>query len=315
MAVLTGKTIERRASGIFKDGSWCSESCQEASYDLRIDTEHYLRIGGKLYDKSERYEKSTIEIKPGELAMLPTVESFCMPDDLVGDIKIKFRYSRQGLTPLFGPKVDPWFGYGHEDERLYLWVSNLGLQSIVLERYEAVFTVQFHELDEPMTTPVKKEAIGPKVAKEIRHAGIGQFLGFTDAIKTQMRCEFESNLSGVESKLRNRLNRVEDEFDTRLNRVEQGTGQVVTFGVFLVASALLAGILGVILAIVLASQASSELAARSILVSLSWENPLLWLVVIFTGFVVTLTVFAVLRLADTNNGSVRKKDASIDGHT
>ena len=85
-------------------------------------------------------------IRPGEMALLPTIESFNMPGNLAGDIKIKFSHSRQGLTPLFGPKVDPYFGRGHCDERLYLWVSNLGASPITLRRGERVFTVQFHKL-------------------------------------------------------------------------------------------------------------------------------------------------------------------------
>ena len=50
MCVLTGKEIERRRDEIFKCESWSDECFQEASYDLRVDTEPVLRIGGKLYE-------------------------------------------------------------------------------------------------------------------------------------------------------------------------------------------------------------------------------------------------------------------------
>lgn len=125
MCVLSEQAIASRVDDIFTNSSWCSDSIQEASYDLRVDTGPYLQIGGKWYDAENPYKSPYIEIEPGELAMLPTAESFCMPSDLVGSIKIKFSHSRKGLAPLFGPKVDPYFGKGHDGgERLYLSVSN-----------------------------------------------------------------------------------------------------------------------------------------------------------------------------------------------
>ena len=238
MCVLSGKEIDRRGKEIFNEGSWSPECCQEASYDLRVDTGPFLRIGGKLYEKGSCYTKTHIKIEPGELAMLPTVESFCMPEDLVGSIKIKFSHSRQGLTPLFGPKIDPYFGRGHKDERLYLWVSNLGMSTIIIERGEPVFTVQFHTLVGAPPEFKKKDQIGPTVAKEARKI-TGQNLGFMDTMKRQ----------------------VTDNLDSRISRVEHGTQQVVVFGVFLVASALLAGAITAMFAMVFALNTDSGAAA------------------------------------------------------
>ena len=151
MCVLSGPEIKRRASNIFLSDTWHEDCVQEATYDLRVDTKPLLRIGGKPYDPTEPYPHSHIKIEPGELAMLPTVERFQMPKDLVGSIKIKLSHSSKGLTPLFGPKVDPRFGREHNGERMYLWVSNLGLKPIHIERRDAVFAVEFHKLhgDDP----------------------------------------------------------------------------------------------------------------------------------------------------------------------
>ena len=219
MCVLTENEIRRRGNEIFRGKSWARECIQETSYDLRVDTEPVLRIGGKLYENGIRYKGSHMRIEPGEMALLPTMESFNMPGDLVGDIKIKFSHSRKGLTPLFGPKVDPYFGRGHPDERLYLWVSNLGLSPITLRRGERVFTVQFHKLYGGSPTFQKKRSIGPMVAQEAYSMGTEQSLGFVDRI--------EKNIDG--------------RLGEQLTRVEQRTDSVVLFGVFLVASALLAG--------------------------------------------------------------------------
>lgn len=219
MCTLTGKEIFRCRNKIFSRKSWSSESFQEASYDLRVDTMPVLRIGGKLYENDVSYEGSYMSIKPGEMALLPTVESFNMPCNLVGDIKIKFSHSRKGLTPLFGPKIDPYYGKGHSDERLYLWVSNLGIGPITLRRGERVFTVQFHQLvgDPPDFKP--KPEMGPLIAREAYSMGVESSIGFVDVI--------EKN--------------VKNELGSRLARVEEGTGRVVLFGVFLVSAALLAG--------------------------------------------------------------------------
>ena len=290
MCVLTGGEIDNRAGEIFSNKSWCSASFQEASYDLRVDTGPFLRIGGKLYDEVSPYKESFVEIKPGELAMLPTVESFCMPNDLVGDIKIKFSHSRQGLTPLFGPKVDPKFGNGHDDERLYLWVSNLGLKPIVVERYEAVFTVQFHQLVGPPPDPEKKNPVGPTVAREIRKAGTGQYLGFTEAIKGEIKGEFE----------------------TRLTRVEEGTRQVVIFGVFLVASALFASALGAILAMVSVSNTKSGIGTFNVLEGSNWGDLLFLLFVGLAILVVILIVAAVVKLAYPITNTFRSRDGASD---
>ncbi len=193
MCVLTGKEIEVRAAKIFKGDTWIRESCQETSYDLRVATEPYLRIGGEFYEPKNPYKKSYIKIEPGELAMLPTVESFNMPWNLVGDIKIKFRYSRQGLISLIAPKVDPYYGKGHTDgERLYLWVSNLGLESIYIEECKPVFNVQFHKLHGEIPTYHKKPPMGDTVKQEIHRMTTSPHLGFMDKIKAEIRDELTS---------------------------------------------------------------------------------------------------------------------------
>ena len=219
VCVLTGKEIYRRRDDIFSRKSWDRQSFQEASYDLRVDTGPVLRIEGKLYENGIKYKGSHLRIEPGEMALLPTIESFNMPNDLVGDIKIKFSHSRQGLTPLIGPKVDPYFGKGHPDERLYLWVSNLGLSPITIRRGERVFNVQFHKLfgESPDFEP--KVPTGPMVAQEAYAMGSDQSLGFIDKVERN----------------------VKSELGDRLTAVEEGANRVVVFGVFLVASAILAG--------------------------------------------------------------------------
>ncbi len=225
MCVLTSEAIKLRSKEIFKNDSYCEESVQEASYDLRIATDSYMRVGGVTYSPDKKpYKESGIVIEPVELAMLPTIESFNMPCDLVGSLKIKFNQSRKGLTPLFGPKVDPYFGKCHDDERLFLWVSNLGPKPIEFKEGECVFNVQFHTIHGDPPPFKKKEAIGPRVAAEAHNFGPEPYLGFMDAMRLE----------------------VTNDLNDRLSKVEHGTTQVIWFGIFLIASALFAGAITVL---------------------------------------------------------------------
>ena len=232
MCVLSGEEIYKLRDEIFSGGSWNRESFQEATYDLRVDTKPVLRVAGKLYEGNVKYESNFITIRPGEMALLPTMEAFRMPKDLVGDIKIKFSHTRKGLTPLFGPKIDPGFGRQYPDERLYLMVSNLGVEPIRLKRGDRVFTVQFHKLYRELLKLPQKEQIGPIVAKEAHRMGDETSLGFVSIIE-----------KNVEAKL-----------GARLDRAEHGTVQVVMFGILLVASALLAGAFTVLFTMVTRSE-------------------------------------------------------------
>ncbi len=262
MCVLTGKEIKRRAKKIFKNDSYDEKSFQEASYDLRVATDTYIRTGGKFYSPERNpFEEPVIVIKPGELAILPTVESFNMPGDLVGNLKIKFSHSRKGLTPLFGPKVDPYFGKGHKDERLFLSVYNIGPKPIKIKREERVFNIQFHTLVGKKPDFHKKDAIGPQIEAENYGLGSEPYLGFVNGIREQ----------------------VTNDLNDRLSRVEHGTSQVVLFGIFLIASALLAGAFTVLFS--LTSQLNPD--QNALIANLLSSNATIW---IFGVIAVVLTI-------------------------
>ncbi len=265
MCVLTGKEIKRRAKEIFSNDSGHNDSFQEASYDLRVAIDTYIRVGGIMYSPDRNpYREPVIVINPGELAMLPTVESFNMPKDLVGSLKIKFSHSRKGLTPLFGPKVDPYFGSGHDDERLFLWVSNLGTEPVVIRREERVFNIQFHTLTGDSPDFVRKDPIGPQIESEAINFGSEPDLGFMNEMRE----------------------RVTNDLNDRLSRVEHGTSQVVLFGIFLIASALLAGALTVLFS--LTPQLDSE--QNALVNSLLNSRITLWVV---WGIIMSLAIYMV----------------------
>ena len=272
MCVLSGKEIYKLRDEIFSGRSWDKKSFQEATYDLRVDTGPVLRIGGRLYEGDVKYESNFMTIKPGEMALLPTMEMFRMPGNLVGDIKIKFSHTRQGLTPLFGPKVDPCFGRPYPNERLYLMVSNLGVEPIRLNRGERVFTVQFHKLHGELPELPQKERIAPIVAAEAHRMGDETSLGFVSIIE-----------KNVEAKL-----------GARLDRAEHGTVQVIMFGILLVASALLAGAFTVLFTMVTGSDEEARFFTMR-----AWEGVLLLiaLYVVCIALSVSVLVLSVAAIA------------------
>ena len=144
---------ERLNNGeVFKDGTWVEESIMEASYALRVASDGLL-LGGKRYKPDEESIEGRIEIKPGEIAILSTKERLNMPGDLVGKLGIRFDYASQGLTGLMGIQVDPYFGLGREDERLYIRVANLGNETVPIHPGADVFTFELHKVEGSVPAP------------------------------------------------------------------------------------------------------------------------------------------------------------------
>ncbi len=114
-----------------------------------------LMLEGHHYRPEEECIDGRIEIQPGKIAILSTVERLDMPRDLVGKIGIRFEYACQGLTGLMGIQVDPFYGWGHDNERLYIRVANLGNDTISILPYSEVFTFELHKVDMHVQRPSK----------------------------------------------------------------------------------------------------------------------------------------------------------------
>ena len=95
--ILNGDQIRERCEAessppeIFKTDTWVASGFTEASYVLRVATDEVM-IDGTFYEKGNPYPRTYIEIKPGRIAVLSTMEELVMPNDLVGKIGIRIRY-------------------------------------------------------------------------------------------------------------------------------------------------------------------------------------------------------------------------------
>ena len=220
--ILSGEEIRSKVDGgeIFVPGSWACHSFKEVSYALRVASDG-LVVDGEHYPPGRHIKGPYIEIKPGQIAILSTKERLCMPNDLVGKIGIRLQYALQGLTGLMGIQVDPGYGQGRTDERLYIRVANLGNESIRILPGAGVFTFELHN-----TTGINSPKDFPKKPTWER---LQEALANQDEVSWSYMSRVESNL----------------ERETRRSR--ESIEPVVLFGVFLVAVTILGVVVGIIL--------------------------------------------------------------------
>jgi dCTP deaminase len=112
---------------------------RQASYDLRLGAEAYV-VGSDTpvtLDTDDPY----LVLKPGQFAMLTTLEKLTMPVDHIAFITVRMRYKNQGLVNISGFHVDPTF-VGH----LKFAVQNVGPNDIYLRYREPTFCIFFAKL-------------------------------------------------------------------------------------------------------------------------------------------------------------------------
>lgn len=240
--ILGEETIRKRlhAGQIFKEDTWREDSIKEASYALRIAGDGLL-VDGTFYDPGTPYKDDYIEIEPGKIAILSTIERIHMPADLVGTIGIRLKYALQGLIGLMGIQVDPLYGHDKACERLFIRVANFGNESIRLSPGDEVFTFELQEVCGSIS-------IAPKE---------GTWTRIKDALKSQ------SDLSW------SYVTWVEQDLSAQTENIRENLQPVVMFGVFLVAVT----ILGVVIATLLQLPDPPEVKAASWLSE--WEQILL----------------------------------------
>jgi dCTP deaminase len=121
---------------------------------LKIDPFNKEHLTSNGYDLSvfvqnENDFKETDEflIKPMQFCKLKTIESIEMPDDIIGLLYLRSKYSRNGLIGMFAV-VDAGF-----KGRLFVSVKNLATEDIVLKPKEGVIHIIFDRLESKAKTP------------------------------------------------------------------------------------------------------------------------------------------------------------------
>ncbi len=120
------------------------ESLQPAGYDLRVGKEAYVE--GKLIDVEEA---GNVIIPPKKHALILTLERVKLPDDVMGDMKIRSSLAREGILGSFA-WVDPGW-----DGNLTLMLFNASNEPVVLEYGERFVQIAFIRLEEPAKRPYR----------------------------------------------------------------------------------------------------------------------------------------------------------------
>ena len=271
--ILSREAIEERLTKgqIFKQGTWDPSCLREASYVLRVAPDG-LMLGGKPYRPGKESVEGDFEINPGEIAILSTIERLQMPDDLVGKIGLRFDYASIGLTGLTGIQVDPFFGWGSDDERLYIRVANLGNESIPIPRGSGVFTFELHTVLGKVPEPTK-----PRTPMWYR-------------IQENIAGQREPSWSYV-TRVQVNVENVEKRLESDIKGIRDYLQPLVMFGIFLVAVT----ILGVALTTILNVRDTPEVYVPTWVTNWGWMVLLgtLSFAALMTGLMGVVTVVSV----------------------
>lgn len=140
MSFISKKEIRRRFDHLFEQGK-LDENCfskSGASYDLRLGREVFV-TPEKIPKQLQKGQ--TLNIEPGQFAVLTTEEYLEMPEDLLGFITVRFTYKSKGLVNISGFHVDPGF-----KGKLIFSVYNTGPTTVTLRCGDMVFSIFFAKI-------------------------------------------------------------------------------------------------------------------------------------------------------------------------
>ncbi|WP_297089930.1 dCTP deaminase [Thermococcus sp.] len=120
------------------------KSLQPAGYDLRVGREAY--INGELIDVKEA---GRVAIPPKTYALILTLERVKLPDDVMGDMKLRSSLAREGLLGSFA-WVDPGW-----DGNLTLGIYNASNEPVELAYGERFVQIAFIRLEGPARNPYR----------------------------------------------------------------------------------------------------------------------------------------------------------------
>lgn len=115
---------------------------EQAAYALCLGSEVYRTDNTERKVEYLDSTNKTVEINPGQFALLMTKETLCVPQHLLAFISIKAKHKLKGLVNVSGFHVDPGF-----KGKLLFSVYNAGPSTITLETDKPYFLIWFANLD------------------------------------------------------------------------------------------------------------------------------------------------------------------------
>ena len=187
---------------------------KQAAYELSLGHEVYLSDSKTGKVEILNAINRTVDINPGQFALLLTEEKVNIPNDKLGLISIKAGVKLKGLINVSGFHVDPGF-----NDHLLFSVYNAGPCTIVLEKGKPYFLIWFSNL---------QTALGPD---DVYNGNNGHYNKLdhipSDIIEDLKRGELASpvailnKIDQVKSDLQNEIKDSKRDVDKDLKRIEE----------------------------------------------------------------------------------------------
>jgi dCTP deaminase len=128
------------------------------TYDLRLGEEAFTSTSGRPIDLRE---KGSVEIEPGETALLMTYEKVNVPEDHMAFLSLKTTHAAKGLINISGFHIDPnWKG------KLVFSLYNSGPRPVVLRYKERIYHMFPVRLSDRAWGPEEKSGISDEARKK-----------------------------------------------------------------------------------------------------------------------------------------------------
>lgn len=129
---------------------------EQGHYELSLSREVLTTEDENGYRASQG-EGKTLEIRPGQFALLYTSESVSIPTDAIAFISIKATIKLKGLINVSGFHIDPGF-----KGKIKFSVYNAANKSIFVQYDDPLFLIWFADLDQATNDPYKGNHKGQK---------------------------------------------------------------------------------------------------------------------------------------------------------
>jgi deoxycytidine triphosphate deaminase len=246
------QVLAQEDNTLFMKGTCSPHQIKGAGYDLRLSGDMWIQPrtpGGRLIetrpdldlDEAESaHQRREITLKPGDSAVVTTIERFSLDFDASALIGPKFSQAARGLVLFHGMAAHPGYGRKKDDVRgtwevtgepLYLVVANAGPFSVILHDGDEIAYVQFFKVA-GVVPPKTVANTGWLTLQKLFGGGQGAdgaLLYFRQAADVAARVD----------ELEKKLNAQVMEVETTVDRAKESMNTVVLFGVFLVAATLL----------------------------------------------------------------------------
>lgn len=230
------KRLTQKDPEIFMPGTWREDQIRSAGYDLRVDSAVRAK-NDDIYPEGKDVGEF-LYLQPGDSAFVLSLERFVMPWNLAGNLGLRFRFARQGLSVLTGLLVDPGYGFVSDGKKwkpegaaLHFFLVNIGAEKISIrlgEEGDGVLSLQFLQ-----TKPTKHrtEVSAPDDVAPATALGVYREIGV-----------LEKQFKKEKAKTRERFGEFEKDLNSLraiLETTRSATENIVVFGVFLIAVTLI----------------------------------------------------------------------------